>query len=135
MNARNLTAERPFWHNLFGLALVLALAGLYAVISYSLSQRAREIAIRIALGARSTRVLSTVLREGMLLAGIGTTLGLGGAWMLSRVMEGLLYGVSTRDPATFVIAPLALLVFALAAALLPAWRATRVNPVDAIRAE
>jgi predicted permease len=117
------------------LALVLAGVGVYGVMSFSVARRTREIGIRIALGARSTRVLSTVLREGMLLAGIGTALGLGGAWMLSRVMEGLLYGVSTRDPATFVIAPLALLVFALAAALLPAWRATRVNPVDAIRTE
>jgi predicted permease len=117
------------------LALVLAGVGVYGVMAFTVARRTREIGIRMALGARSGRVLQGVLREGLSLALIGTALGLGGAWALSRVMEGLLYGVTTRDPVTFVAAPLALLLFAGVAALLPAWRATRVDPVQAIRVE
>jgi hypothetical protein len=117
------------------LALALASVGVYGVMAFSVARRTREIGIRIALGARSARVMRAVLREGLALALIGTALGLGGAWALSRVMESLLYGVTTRDPLTFVLAPVALLAFALLAALLPAWRATRVSPVDAIRTE
>jgi predicted permease len=117
------------------LALALASVGVYGVISFSVARRTREIGIRIALGARSARVLRAVLREGIALALVGTALGLGGAWLLSRVVESLLYGVTTRDPLTFVLAPVVLLTSALAAAAVPAWRATRVSPVDAIRTE
>jgi predicted permease len=117
------------------LALLLSAVGVYGVMAYSVARRTREIGVRIALGARSRQVMGGVLREGLLLAGIGAALGLGGAWALSRVMEGLLYGVTTTDPLTFALAPAALLVVALAAALLPAWRATRVNPMEAMRVE
>jgi predicted permease len=117
------------------LALGLAAVGVYGVMAYSMARRTREIGIRMALGARAARVMGSVLREGLVLALVGTALGLAGAWGLSRVMEGLLYGVTTRDPLTFVLAPVALLVAALAAAAIPAWRATRVNPVDAMRSE
>jgi predicted permease len=117
------------------LALALASVGVYGVMAFSVARRTREIGIRIALGARGGRVMRAVMREGLALALIGTAVGLGGAWALARVMESLLYGVTTRDPLTFVVAPVALLAFALVAALVPAWRATRVNPVDAIRTE
>jgi putative ABC transport system permease protein len=117
------------------LALALAAVGVYGVMAFSVARRTREIGIRMALGARRGSVLASVLGEGLQLAAVGTALGLFGAWTLSRVMEGLVYGVGTRDPVTFLVAPLALLAFALAAALLPAVRATRVNPVEAIRSE
>jgi predicted permease len=117
------------------LALALALVGVYGVMAFNVSRRTREIGIRMALGARTVRVMRGVLREGLLLALIGTALGLAGAWALVRVMDGLVYGITTRDPLTFTLAPLAVLVFALVAALLPAWRAARVDPVEAIRAE
>ncbi|MES2523510.1 MAG: ABC transporter permease [Gemmatimonadota bacterium] len=120
----------------FGLlAVVLAAYGVYAVIAYGVTQRTREIGIRMALGARSADVLAMVLREGVLLAVAGIVIGLAGAWGLSRLMESMLFGVSARDLTTFVAAPVLLLSLALAAAFLPARKAARVDPMKTIRAE
>jgi predicted permease len=117
------------------LALVLAAVGIYAVISYSVSQRTREIGIRLALGADGGSVRELVIRQGMTPALAGIALGIAGAFVLSRVLSGLLYGVTVRDPATFLLIPVALAMVALASTVLPAGRATRVHPMEALRYE
>ncbi|HEY8469909.1 MAG TPA: FtsX-like permease family protein, partial [Longimicrobiales bacterium] len=117
------------------LALLLAGIGVYAVVAFSVAQRTREIGIRMAMGARGNDVLRLVLREGAALAVAGAAAGLLGAWMLARVLAGMVYGVSPRDPVAFALAPAVLVSIALLASLLPARRATRVDPVEAIRVE
>jgi putative ABC transport system permease protein len=117
------------------LALALSTMGVYGVMAFSVARRTREIGIRMALGARAQFVMRSVLREGFSLALVGAMVGLLGAWGLSRVMAGLLYGVQPRDPLTFLLAPVVLMTAAVGAALVPAWRATRVDPVEAIRSE
>ena len=122
--------------SLFGaLALVLTALGVYAVIAYSVAQRRRELGIRAALGASGRNLVGLVSREMVWVTAGGLLVGLAGAWAASRVMASLVYGVTTHDPATFVIAPLALLIPAAIATLLPARRAARTNPVDVIREE
>jgi putative ABC transport system permease protein len=118
----------------FGLAAaLLAAVGIYGVIAYSVEQRTRELSVRMALGASARRILSLVLREGLVTSAIGLVVGLGFAFALSRWMKSLLYGVTPGDPITFAgIAGVAALV-AILATLVPALRAIRVDPVQALR--
>ncbi|SPE41122.1 conserved membrane hypothetical protein [Candidatus Sulfopaludibacter sp. SbA3] len=117
------------------LALVLAAIGIYGVISYGVSQRRHEIGIRMALGARPADVLRSVLGEGALLAAAGTALGLTGALAVTRYLQTLLYQVSATDPAVLAAAAGILAAIAMAAAFLPAWRATTEDPLIALRDE
>jgi predicted permease len=117
------------------MAVLLGFAGLYGVISYSVTQRVREIGIRVALGARSGEVLRMFVSEGVRLTGIGIACGLAAAVLLGRSMSSLLFGVRAADPATYAVVALGLLVAATVASLVPALRATAVDPVEALRAE
>ncbi len=120
----------------FGLAaLVLASIGLYGVMSYAVAQRTREMGVRMALGARPADVMSLVMRGGARLVLVGVAIGVPAAIGLSQLLRGSLYGVTTTDPLTFGGVPLLLLLVALVASLVPARRATRVDPVVALRAE
>ena len=116
-------------------ALLLAAVGVYGVIAYGVTRRTREIGIRIALGARRADVMRLVMHEGIALAVAGVAIGLVGARALRQLIAGMLYGVQPEDPLTFVVAALALLGTAVFATLIPSRRATRVDPVGAIRAE
>lgn len=115
------------------LALMLASIGLYGVMAYTVTQRTRELGIRLALGARQQDVRNMVVRQGVMLAIGGVVIGLGIAFALARLVTNLLFGVSATDPLTFTVIPLVLLVVALLATYIPAWRASRVDPVVALR--
>jgi len=117
------------------LALVLAGVGLYGVLGYMVTERTHEIGIRMALGAERQRVLLLILRRGLALAALGIAVGLPASLLAGRVLRSSLYGISTADPATLVLIPLTLLAVALLAAWLPARRATRVDPIVALRNE
>ncbi len=116
-------------------ALVLATLGIGGVVAYSAAQRTKEIGVRMALGASRGRVLGMVVGEGMLLAAIGIALGTAGALALTGLLRGLLYGVEPTDPATFAGVVAVLLAVAALASGIPAWRATRVDPLEALRYE
>ena len=118
-----------------GIAMGLAAVGIYGVMAYSVSRRTHEIGIRMALGARGSDVLRLVVVESMGLTLAGIALGMAGAWALTRLLAGGLYGVSPTDPATFVVVALLLAVVALVASYLPARRASRVDPLTALRYE
>ncbi len=116
-------------------ALVLAAVGIYGVISYNVSQRTQEIGVRVALGAQPVDILKLVVREGMLLVSIGCGLGLVSALGLTQLMKSLLFNTSVTDPLTFILIPLILGLVSLMACYLPARRATRVDPMVALRSE
>ncbi|HLK21000.1 MAG TPA: FtsX-like permease family protein, partial [Bryobacteraceae bacterium] len=118
-----------------GVALVLAAVGIYGVISYSVAQRTGEFGIRIAMGASSKDVLGMVLGQGLMLGAIGVLLGAAGALALTRLIRGLLFGISSFDPVTFVVMAAVLTAVTLAACFIPARRATRVDPMIALRYE
>jgi predicted permease len=118
-----------------GIAITLAALGIYGAISYSVAQRTNEIGIRMALGARRMDVLQMVLRQALAVVASGISIGLFGAWMLTRALGGLLYGVTATDPVTFLAVPLLVVGLSAVACSLPALRAARVDPVTALRYE
>jgi ABC-type antimicrobial peptide transport system permease subunit len=118
-----------------GLAVVLAAVGVFAVLSYGVTQRTREIGVRIALGAQRADVVRLIVHEGAVLSAVGIAIGLAGAFALSRFVNAILYEISPHDPRVFVAAPLVLGLVALGATLIPALRATRVDPLTALREE
>jgi ABC-type antimicrobial peptide transport system permease subunit len=116
-----------------GAALLLAAVGLYGVLSYSVAQRKREIGVRIALGAESKNILQLVVKQGFTVVGVGLMIGVVAALALSHLIAGILYGVSVADPISVGLSVLVLSFTTLIACLLPAFRATRINPITALR--
>ena len=116
-------------------ALVLAVVGIYGVLSYLVAQRGKEFGLRMALGAPRGHVLGLVLKQGALLAIVGLGAGLGVSLAMTRLMSTLLYGIRATDPVTFLVMPAALAAAALAASFLPARRATKVDPMVTLRYE
>ena len=127
----------PLQHHVLAIfaavALLLAALGSYGVLANVVAQQRREIGVRLAFGASPSSVLWLVLRRALTMMAIGTVLGLAGALALTRVMSGLLYEVQARDAATFAGATVGLGLLLLFASLIPAWRATRVDPIVALR--
>jgi ABC-type antimicrobial peptide transport system permease subunit len=122
--------------SLFALfAVILAAVGIHGLIASSVAQRTREFGIRMALGARAADVLRDVLREGAVVTGVGVAVGMAGAIALARAMAGVLYGVRAGDPAALVAVPLLLAGVAMLASFVPARRATKVDPVVALKGE
>jgi ABC-type antimicrobial peptide transport system permease subunit len=118
-----------------GSAVLLAAIGIYGLMAYSVEQRTQEIGIRLALGAPAHQVKNMVVRQGMGLTLAGVALGLGSAFLLSRFVASFLFGVQARDPMVFVAVPLVLSAVAFFAVWLPARRASRIDPIIALRAE
>jgi putative ABC transport system permease protein len=116
-----------------GVALVLAAVGIYGVMSYSVAQQTREIGIRMALGAQRSDVLKMTIKQGLKLVGLGLVIGLAAAFVLTRVMATLLFGISATDPLTFITISFVLLVVAMVASYIPSVRAMRVDPMVALR--
>ncbi len=135
---RSLWARRTYsW--LFGVfaavALLLAAAGIYGVISYAVSQRTREIGIRIALGARPDQVQWQVLGQGLVMVALGIVLGLGGTLWATNLLQSLLFGINKRDPITYATVAGGVILIAILANLLPARRAATIDPMSALRSE
>ena len=118
-----------------GMALLLGVVGIYGVISYSVSQRTREIGIRLALGSPVAEVTGMFVRHGLVLSGIGAACGLTAAFALTRLMKSLLFDVSPADPLTYIAVSAGLIVAAMLASFLPARKAASVDPAEALRAE
>ncbi len=131
----------PQWLSMYligafaGLALLLATVGIYGLTAYSVAQRTHEIGLRMALGARRADVLRMLVRRGLVVALVGVALGLPLAFGVSGVLRGLLYGVKASDPMVFVVVPVLLMLAAALASFVPARRATRVDPIVALRHE
>jgi len=134
------TLSQPrFYTLLFGLfgatGLLLTVVGIYSVISYTVSHHTREIGIRMALGAKGTDVLKLILGKGLVLTLIGIGIGLVGAWGITRVMQSMLFGISTTDWVTFTAVAMFLTLVGLIATAIPARRAIRIDPLVALRYE
>ncbi len=121
--------------SLGGLGMLLACIGVYGVVSYAVSRRVREIGIRMTLGADAREVKSLILRQAMWPVVIGALIGIAGCAAVSQILKSMLFGVSPHDPVAFVVVPLVLLSVALAASYIPARRATKVDPMVALRYE
>ena len=120
----------------FGSAgLLMAAIGVYGVMSYSVQQRTQELGVRMALGAQASNLRNMVIGQGMILAVVGVVLGIGGAFWLTRFLASFLFGVKAWDPVAFIVTPLLLSAVALIAVWIPAQRATRVDPMTALRLE
>jgi ABC-type antimicrobial peptide transport system permease subunit len=117
------------------ISLIMASMGLYGVLAYLVVLRTHEVGIRIALGASGAGVLRMIIRKGMLLAALGTAIGIAGSLALGRIVRNILFQISPGDAATYVAVTAALLLVALAACIVPALRATRVDPLVALRSE
>ena len=117
------------------MALLLGIIGIYGVVSYAVSQRTREIGIRLALGAKAGELKRMFVRNALVLAGVGVVIGLGAAAGLTRLMKSLLFGISSLDPLTYVLVPGVLVAAAVFASYLPARRVARVDPNEALRVE
>jgi len=132
-------ARRTFQTSLLtgfaAVAVVLALVGLYGLMSYTVKQRKAEIGIRLAIGSPRSRVLTLILGQGLRLTGYGLLIGLACAFAMTRLVSAWLFGVESNDPVTFVVVPLFLLAVACCACLIPAWSATRIDPVQTLREE
>ncbi len=120
---------------LSGVALLLAMVGLYGVQSFLVARRTREIGIRMALGARGTSLVGGILRGSLLIGAVGTVGGVGAAFGATRLVRGFLFGVAPQDPVVFVVVPLLLILACVLASVVPATRASKVSPVEALRYE
>jgi ABC-type antimicrobial peptide transport system permease subunit len=118
-----------------GIAIVLATVGLFAVTAYSVMQRTQEIGLRMALGARTGQVAWLILRRGLLHLVIGLTLGLAGAFGVGRLLQSMLFQTGPADPVTLISVTVLLMIVGISASLWPAWQATRLDPVTALRYE
>jgi putative ABC transport system permease protein len=136
---RDFTSQRRFNMTVLGVfacaALVLAAVGLYGVLAYSVTLRTREIGVRVAMGADPRAIARLVVGQGFVLALVGTGVGLTGAFALTRLMQGMVYGVSAADPYTYALVAAILMAVALAASYIPARRAARIEPMEALRAD
>jgi ABC-type antimicrobial peptide transport system permease subunit len=125
-----------FLSTLFGaLAMVLAVIGLYGVVSYAVAQRSREMGIRMSLGAAPSSVIGLMVGDGMKLVAVGGVVGLALAFLATQALQGFLFGITPLDPVTFLAVPTVLCAVALLAAYIPARRASRVDPVRSLKAE
>jgi len=129
----------PFFVTVLGsfaiLALILSAIGIYGLVAYSVGQRTHEIGIRMALGAKSPDVLRMILRDGMKMTAVGAAVGLTLALPLPKIFDAMFYGLQLRDPQLYLVVPAAILVVAMLATYIPARRATRVDPMVALRYE